>query len=246
MPKTQDPGLRPLFLETCNSPVPTTMIEPIADIQTWLAGHTLSRQIDSLVLHHSYRPSAAQYQGEKTITAIRNYHLSKGWRDIGYHLLVGPDGAIWPGRDLNLPGAHALIHKPDMIRLLGSSGYLNQHSVGICAIGDYEAEKPSPTLLATLKEVLFRLAQGFQIPSERLFFHRQVTATSCPGKNFDLESVRSWLKAEPASPVVEAWAADSWRWAQTKGLILGEPTTPVDRQALATVLYRYDRLKTQG
>lgn len=212
----------------------------IDDFVSWLTGQAVSRKIDSLVLHHTYRPTTRQYEGERTIAAIRKYHLSKGWRDIGYHLLVGPDGAIWPGRLLDWGGAHAVVHKPEMLRLFGSAGYLNKFSIGVCAIGDYDSETAPAPLLASLKEVLFHLAQGFQIPADRLFFHRQVTAKSCPGKNFDLETVRSWLKPEPAVP---AWATDSWRWAQTKGLILGEPQSPVDRQALATVLYRYDRLK---
>lgn len=219
------------------------MNEPITDFASWLAGQTITRKIDSLVLHHTYRPTTAQYQGASTIEAIRKYHLSKGWRDIGYHLLIGPEGAIWPGRPLEWTGAHALVEKPEMLKLLGSSDYLNKFSVGVCAIGDYDSEQPSVPLIGSLKEVLFQLARRFGIPLERLFFHRQVSATACPGRNFDLETVRSWLKAEPA---VAAWAADSWRWAQTKGLIFGEPGAAVDRQALATVLYRYDGLKAYG
>lgn len=216
------------------------MIEPITDFASWLNGQTITRKIDSLVLHHTYRPTTRQYEGQRTIETIRKYHLSKGWRDIGYHLLVGPDGVIWPGRPLDWSGAHALVEKPEMLKLLGPSGYLNKFSVGVCAIGDYDSEQASVPLIGSLKEVLFRLAERFQIPPERLFFHRQVSATACPGSNFDLETVRSWVKPEPA---VAAWATDSWRWAQTKGLIFGEPGSPVDRQSLATVLYRYNRLK---
>jgi hypothetical protein len=216
------------------------MIQPITDFQSWLAGQTITRKIDSLVLHHTYRPNTSQYSGGATIEAIRKYHLSKGWRDIGYHVLVGPDGRIWPGRPLDWTGAHALVEKPDMLKLFGSTSYLNNFSVGVCAIGDYESEEPSALLVAALREVLPALAQRFGIGEERLFFHRQVSATACPGKNFDPDTVRSWLKPEPA---IAAWAADSWRWAQTKGLIFGEPNSPVDRQALAAVLYRYDRLK---
>ena len=223
------------------------MTQPIADFASWLASQAITRRIDSLVLHHSYRPTTRQYEGERTIAAIRKYHLSKGWRDIGYHVLVGPDGAIWPGRPLNWSGAHALVQKPEMVRFFGSAGYLNKFSVGICAIGDYDSEEPPAVLITSLKEVLFLLAESFQIQAERLFFHRQVAAKSCPGRNFDLETVRLWTSASSVESVhadgeVAPWAADSWRWAQTKGLILGEPHSPVDRQALATVLYRYHRL----
>jgi hypothetical protein len=219
------------------------MIEPIPDFASWLESQTITRKIDSLVLHHTYRPTTKQYEGAKTIEAIRQYHLSKGWRDIGYHVLVGPEGAIWPGRLLDWTGAHAVIDKPEMVKFFGSPGYLNKFSVGVCAIGDYDAEEPSTPLLSRLQEVLFQLAQRFRIPAERLFFHRQVAPKSCPGQNFDLDATRTWLKPEP---VVPAWATDSWRWAQTKGLILGEPDAAVDRQALSAVLYRYDKLKGSG
>lgn len=52
---------------------------------------------------------------------IRSWHLARGYRDIGYHLVIRRDGRIETGRALDAVGAHAL----------GS----NTTSVGVCMVG---------------------------------------------------------------------------------------------------------------
>lgn len=53
---------------------------------------------------------------------IRQDHIkNRGWKDIGYHLVIQPDGMVEKGRALNVQGAHCEGE--------------NHHSIGICLIG---------------------------------------------------------------------------------------------------------------
>ncbi len=52
---------------------------------------------------------------------IRQWHLDKGWSDIGYAAVIRRDGTLEQGRDKDSVGAHV-------------AGY-NSISVGICLVG---------------------------------------------------------------------------------------------------------------
>lgn len=49
---------------------------------------------------------------------IKGWHIERGFKDIGYHYLVYPDGTIQAGRDLSEVGAHTVGHN------IGSLGIL--------------------------------------------------------------------------------------------------------------------------
>lgn len=55
------------------------------------------------------------------VVTIRRWHKERGFRDIGYHFVILPDGTIETGRSILDVGAHA-------------KGY-NRHSIGTCLIG---------------------------------------------------------------------------------------------------------------
>lgn len=56
------------------------------------------------------------------IEVIRRWHKAKGWSDVGYHLVIQPDGTVQHGRGLNVIGAHVEGH--------------NTGNIGICLIGE--------------------------------------------------------------------------------------------------------------
>lgn len=62
---------------------------------------------------------------------IREWHLAKGWSDIGYNFVVRRDGAVELGRDLQEVGAHVAGH--------------NSTSVGVCMVGGLNAQGEAPT-----------------------------------------------------------------------------------------------------
>ncbi|MGQ9497390.1 MAG: N-acetylmuramoyl-L-alanine amidase [Desulfotomaculales bacterium] len=122
---------------------------------------------------------------EKDAAQVRAYHLSLGWRDVGYHFVVERAGAVVAGRPLALPGAHCL------------AGGMNRRGIGVALIGNLEAHPPLSAQLAALVELLRGLAAAYAIPSANILGHREVpgAATLCPGRYLDMEEVRRMVFA---------------------------------------------------
>ena len=163
-----------------------------------------ARQWNSIVIHHT-----ATDQG--SVESIHETHLAKKWLGIGYHFVIGngngmPDGAIEPTfrwRE-QLHGAHA-----------GSEEY-NEHGVGVCLIGNFEEQPPTPHQLAAVKRLVATLKREYRIPADQVVGHSEVKATACPGKLFPLGEVAHsgsdiYLGARsPSRPVqqVAAWTGN--------------------------------------
>lgn len=91
---------------------------------------------------------------------------------IGYHFVVGVNGAVFNGRHLEEIGAHA-------------QGF-NQKSIGICLVGTDQFSIDQWNSLATLVSGL-----RTKFPSAQVLGHRDLpkVAKSCPG--FD---VHAWIE----------------------------------------------------
>ncbi len=126
--------------------------------------------VEYLVVHHSASDL------EVCCNDIRQWHLERGWDDIGYHWLVNHQGEITPGRAEEIPGAHAYG--------------LNSKSLGICCIGHFERESPSERMINALIEQLTSLCFKYELNAERIIGHCDVvklspeaTKTQCPGES---------------------------------------------------------------
>jgi N-acetylmuramoyl-L-alanine amidase len=133
-----------------------------------------------VVLHHSFQPKASAFGGDRTIRGIQDFHMDKqNWSDIGYHFLVSPDGLlIYEGRPVDAIGAHCGNTNKKARAVFG-----NTNSIGICLIGDYDTEKPSPQAVLTIQGLISFLEAkfGFKLP---VFGHFQAaipSPKSCPG-----------------------------------------------------------------
>ncbi|MEW5762562.1 MAG: N-acetylmuramoyl-L-alanine amidase [Bacillota bacterium] len=117
---------------------------------------------------------------EKDAAQVRAYHLSLGWRDVGYHFLIERSGAVVAGRPLGLPGAHC------------TAAGMNRRAIGVALIGNFEAHPPLAAQLAALVELLRHLAAAHGIPAANILGHREVpgAATLCPGRYLDMGEVR--------------------------------------------------------
>ena len=74
---------------------------------------------------------------------------------------------------------------------------MNQRGIGICFIGNYDAIEPPVDLLEnTAKRIIIPLMAIFKIPRSNIIGHRDVKGVkkSCPGKKFDLDTLRSIVK----------------------------------------------------
>jgi len=109
---------------------------------------------------------------------IRHWHKKRGWKDIGYHLVIRRGGTLENGRDLNVTGAHVYGH--------------NHNSVAVCLIGGIDdtgkAENNfTDAQFDTLRNVIDEMQARY--PGAQLMGHRDFpeVAKDCP--SFD---VREW------------------------------------------------------
>ena len=111
----------------------------------------LPREIKLLVIHCSATRCNVSFPVER----LRECHLQRGFRDIGYHFYITRDGEIHRGRALEKIGAHCRNH--------------NTHSIGICYEGGLDiAGHPQDTrtlaqrgsLLALLRELRKRFPKA--------------------------------------------------------------------------------------
>ena len=139
-----------------------------------------------IVIHHSASPITVRRNGETVpvdAAMIREWHLTKGWSDIGYHYVILPDGSCEDGRPLHRPGAHCI------------AGNRNFIGIGICLVGDFsQTPVPEAQLNGLLKEVV-ALMNAFHFQEEDVELHREVpgAATECPGGFFPVEMFRDRL-----------------------------------------------------
>lgn len=128
-----------------------------------------------VVVHHSATDSTA------TIDDIRRVHRDdRGWDDIGYHWIVNPRGEILRGRPEHDAGAHC-------------KG-LNESSIGICCIGNFDEHEPSEAMVEALVFCATDVCNRYLLSADDIIGHGDAhaltptaTVTRCPGKNlFDL------------------------------------------------------------
>lgn len=141
-----------------------------------------------IVIHHSASPTAVR-RGSKLIPVnaamIREWHLTRGWSDIGYHFVILPDGECEAGRPLYRPGAHC------------QAGQRNFSAIGICLVGNFsETEVPDAQLMGAIDKVE-QLMLAYRIKFGDIELHREVpgAATECPGRYFPADVFEQELQA---------------------------------------------------
>lgn len=108
---------------------------------------------------------------------IREWHLDRGWSDIGYHYVIRRDGNIDKGRPVDRAGAHARGQ--------------NHDSIGICLIGGMNDAKSGPDSNFTMAQyaTLARLRVTMEEEYGTLGWHghREFSPKNCPG--FDVRAL---------------------------------------------------------
>ena len=138
-------------------------------------------ELTHIVLHHT----AAE---EKNTEQIRNYHIKKGWQDIGYDYVIEKDGKVVEGRSLSMQGAHAGV------------AYYNQHAIGVAVIGNLSKRDIYPAQFASLLQLLETLMNKYRIPIKNILLHREIKNTECPGTRFSKEAVITALESKFSAP----------------------------------------------
>ena len=129
------------------------------------------------------------FQGRPiTASDIRQWHLERGWSDIGYHYYIRYNGDIEPGRREDRVGAHAY-------------GF-NSRSIGICLEGHGDYEVWTPAQCFSLVLLIQRLMKEYAIDVSAVIGHRETPweeehrIKSCPGNKIDMDEVRAWLSRD--------------------------------------------------
>jgi hypothetical protein len=129
--------------------------------------------VNRLTVHHEgYTP--VWFTDERSTRArmeqIRDVHTrDRKWADIGYHYVIDRGGHLIEGRSIAYQGAHVSNQ--------------NEHNVGVMLMGNFEQQSPSQQQLITLQSTLRYLMAKYRVPVNRVYTHRELGRTACPGRN---------------------------------------------------------------
>jgi LysM repeat protein len=147
-----------------------------ADLKTGLnATHVKPGTWKYIVIHHSATDVG-------TLKGIDRYHREIGMENgLAYHFVIGngrgiQDGKIAVGQrwTKQLQGGHL------------SSLALNEKSLGICLIGNFEHDRPTAKQMESLKALLLYLMDRCDLSTGAIQTHQEINTlhTRCPGRHF--------------------------------------------------------------
>lgn len=155
--------------------------EPLGDIlprSAWARGQPIPSRMDpmqpvnKITIHHDGMPPVtvrAQADVAARLEQIRQSHLERNFGDIGYHYVVDPVGRVWQGRQLSWQGAHVANQNPG--------------NLGVLCLGNFEQQTPTDAQLSALDRFVGAQASRYGVPGNRIYTHRELAPTICPGRN---------------------------------------------------------------
>ena len=126
--------------------------------------------VNKIILHCSATPEGRDVSKD----TIKQWHLDRGWSDIGYHYVIDIKGNLKEGRSLDRQGAHVRGH--------------NKNSIGICYVGGCDANmKPKDTRTESQRGVLRALLMDLmdKYPNATIHGHNEFSSKACP--SFDVQ-----------------------------------------------------------
>ena len=154
-------------------------VDGIVGPNTWskLGYSSNPRDIKEIIVHCAATPEGKDF----TVAQIKQWHLQRGFTDIGYHYVVYRDGSIHTGRPESKSGTHCTGH--------------NAISIGVCYIGGMDAtnKNPKDTRTPAQKASLLKLLKELKAkyPKAKIFGHRNFANKACP--SFDAKAEYSNL-----------------------------------------------------
>lgn len=134
--------------------------------KTWKILLPYGRFINEIIVHCSATPENKPV----TVEEIRKYHLTRGFKDIGYHYIIYLDGSVHIGRQEYEAGAHCTGH--------------NKYSIGVCYVGGVEKDGKTPkdTRTQAQKESLVKLIKELSLkyPFATIHGHNEFANKACP------------------------------------------------------------------
>ncbi len=107
--------------------------------------------IHHLIVHHTATANDAT-DWPAVVRTIWNFHaVTNGWRDLGYHDLIDPNGVVYEGRAGGEKSAG--IH----------FSCANSGTMGIALLGNYRSTAPTEAAVRSLEKLLATKCQQFQL-----------------------------------------------------------------------------------
>jgi len=135
-----------------------------------------------LIIHHAGGSDKNPLldTSNQTFKIIQDYHISKGWENIGYHWVIEKTGNIVAGRPENYHGAH-------------TSNY-NNKSIGIVLCGNFDVTLPTTAQTESLRKLLKEKMVQYNIPIEKIVPHRTFANKTCYGNKIKDDWARNLIK----------------------------------------------------
>lgn len=128
----------------------------------------MKRVINEIIVHCTDTKVTQNFD----ISDVRQWHISRGFNDVGYHYYIKLDGTVQLGRALKVAGAHCKGH--------------NSHSIGICFEGGLNADgtKWDGPLEAQIESffIVFDYIDAL-IPNIKVSNHYEYSTKTCPNFN---------------------------------------------------------------
>lgn len=131
-----------------------------------------SSGFDRITVHHSGGAENGSVQDEdvvKDLEGICVEHKTRGYGDIAYHFVIDRRGIVWETRSLAYEGAHV-------------SGQ-NETNIGVMLLGNYQTQTVTDQQAKSLRILIEALRDKYQIKRHRIYGHRDLGKSVCPGDN---------------------------------------------------------------
>jgi hypothetical protein len=162
------------------TPIKPAPVASTAIPKSWIPNASV-RSWRWIVLHHSATPSGSA-------AVFDRMHRDKGWDELGYHFVIGNGtnsgngqvevGPRWPKQKW---GAHAKT----------PNNQFNDFGIGICLVGNFDVERPTPEQLRSLTRLIAYLERTYRISTKNVLGHGDTgKPTDCPGTYMNVAAVR--------------------------------------------------------
>lgn len=170
-----------LTLEKMFEPLKIINLAPFIVMDSTRSQIRTNEEITGIVIHHDAILNKENETTEERISAIAKFHReTRGWHSIAYHYFINSNGEIYQLNNLNEVAPH--------------TENFNRENIGICLAGNFDFIKPTFRQECALIELVDRLQKQFNIKFENVKRHCDLNQTSCPGKLFEFEQFKKWLK----------------------------------------------------
>jgi len=138
------------------------------------------RKINKIIIHCTATIEGKEY----SVDTIRQWHLQRGFKDVGYHYIIHLDGTIETGRPIQQIGAHCRGQ--------------NKNSIGICYVGGLDTQlNAKDTRTQEQKESLHKLINDlmkqYNLTYNDVYTHNHFANKDCPC--FSLEQLHKEIQS---------------------------------------------------